>query len=142
MESASKRAQGTTRTWHALLGHLCPGSDMANSQVLPDTIHPSWMAQSPIGFCHGVPASAGRNAPLLAFATRLQMKRDDVKVPCTQIKTQCVWSEASRVSMESVHGSRHVRHRFHTEQVRPLSLLSRIHDLPAVHRRLNSIQPR
>ena len=90
---------------------------MANSQGLPDTVHPPWMAQSLTGFCHGVPASAGQNAPLLAFATRLQMKRDEAKVPCTQIKMQCVWSEASRVGMESVHGSRHVGDRFHTEQV-------------------------
>ena len=59
MESTLECARRTTRTWHALLGHLCPGSDMANHQVLPDTVHPPWMAQSPIRFCHGIPASAG-----------------------------------------------------------------------------------
>ena len=86
MESAPEHARRTTRTWCALLGHLCPGSDMANSQVLPDTVHPPWMAQLPIRFCHGIPASADRNAPLLVLATRLQMKRDDTKSHILKLK--------------------------------------------------------
>ena len=45
------------------------------------------------------------------------MKRDDAKVPCTQIEMQCVWPEASWVGMESVHGSGHVGDWFHTKQV-------------------------
>ena len=61
------------------------------------------------------------------------MKRDDAKVPCTQIKMQCIWSEASVAGMESVHGSRHGGNQFHSEKVQPMSLLSGIRDLPGVH---------
>ena len=72
VESMAKCPQGTTRTLCSLLGHLCPGSNMANGEVLPNPVHPPGMAQSPTGFCHGVSASTGQNAALHALTTRLQ----------------------------------------------------------------------
>ena len=59
MESAPQCPWGTTRTWCSLLQHLCPGSDMANGETLPDPVHPPGMAQSPTRFCHCLSASAG-----------------------------------------------------------------------------------
>ena len=108
MESAAKCPWGTTRTWCSLLGHLCPGGDMANSEVLPNPVPPPGMAQSPTGFCHGVSASASRNAALHALSTRLQVERDDQKVPCSQTHMQHLWPEASWPGLEQVHGQGHV----------------------------------
>ena len=100
MESMAKCPWGTTRTQCSLLGHLCPHSDMANSEVLPNPVHPPGMAQLPTRFCHGISASAGRNATLHALTTGLQVKRDDQKVTCSQVNMQCLWPEASWPGLE------------------------------------------
>ena len=44
MESMPQCPQGTTGTQCSLLGHLWPGSDVANSEVLSDPVHPPGMA--------------------------------------------------------------------------------------------------
>ena len=117
MESTPKCAHWSTRTWRALLGHLRPGSDMANRQTLPNLVHPPRVVQLAIGFCHGVPTSASRNAPLPTIATRVQKKMYDVKIPRAQTKMQCVWAKAIWEGMESIHGSGDEGDRFYTEHI-------------------------
>ena len=142
MESTPKCAWWSTRTQHALLGHLRPGSDLANCQTLPNLVHPSRVAQLAIGFHYGVPTSASRNAPLPTVATRVQEKGYDAKIPCAPTKTQCVWAKASWEGMELIHGSGDEGNRFYTEPVRPLPVLPRIYYLLGIHRRLHSLWPR
>ena len=99
-----KHAWRATRARSALLGNLHPSSDMANRAILFDSIHLARMAQPAIGFCHGIPASARGDAPLLILATMIQMKGYDPKIPYTQAQTQCVRAEAGRKSVEPIHG--------------------------------------
>ena len=93
---------------------------MANRAILFDSVHLTRMAKPAIGFCHGVPTSACRDAPLLVFATRIQTEGYDTKNKCAQAQTQCVWAEASRACVEPVHGPRDEVDRLRPKQVRPL----------------------
>ena len=132
MESASKRPWRATRTCCALLGHL--RSDLANCPVLPDPLPTAWVAQPSIGFCHGIPASASRDAPLTTIATRIQTKRHDLKIPRAQAQTQRVGADASRKSVEPIHGPGDEGNQFYPEQVRPLLVLPQFYHLLGVHR--------
>ena len=107
---------------------------MANHAILFDFVHLTLMAKPAIGFRHGVPTSACRDAPLLGIATRIQTEGDDMKNTCAQAQMQCVWAEASRASVEPIHGPRDEVDRLHPKQVRPLLVLPQVHCLPSVHR--------
>ena len=133
MESTHKCAWRATSARSALLGYLCPNSDMANCAILFDSIHLTQMAQPAIGFCHGVPASACGDAPLLALATRIQTKGHDPEIPCAQAQIQCVWAEASRKSVEPIHGQGDEVDWFYPEQVRPLLVLPQVHHFLGLH---------
>ena len=85
MESLSQCPWRTTSTWCSLLGHLCPSSNMANSEGFLDPVPDTGMAKPPTRFCHGVPTSAHRNAAVHVFATRIQMLQNDKENACTQV---------------------------------------------------------
>ena len=108
MEGMPQCPWRTTRTWCSLLGHLCPGGDMANGEILPNPVHPPRLAQSPTRFCHGVSASTGRNATLHVITPGLQAKWNDKKDPCSQVDMQCLWLETSWQGLEQIHGPGHV----------------------------------
>ena len=97
------------------------------------SIYLTQAAQSATGFCHGVPASACRDAPLLALAPRIQTKGHDPKIPCAQAQTQCVWAEASRKSVEPIHGPRDEDNRVYSKQVRPMLVLPQVNHLLGIH---------
>ena len=115
VESVPQCPRGTTRTWCPLLGHLCPSSDLANSEGLPDPVHPSRMAKLPTRFCHGIPTSACRNAALRAVAAGLQAQRDDKEDTCSQVDMHCIWPEASWPCLEQIHGPGHARNRLYSK---------------------------
>ena len=79
MEGPPECPWRTTGTWCTLLGHLRPCSDMANSAILLNLVHPSWMAKPATGFHHGIPPSAHRDATLHEIAARVQAQWDDKK---------------------------------------------------------------
>ena len=83
-----------------LLGHLRPRSDMANSTLFLDPVHPSGMAKSPTGFHHHIPSSARRDATLYAVAARVPMQWDDKKNTRPKINMQHVWAETGWLHME------------------------------------------
>ena len=57
------------------------------------------------------------------LASRVQTKRDDTKIQHAQAQAQRVWAEASRKSVEPIHGPGDEVNRFYSQQVRPLLVL-------------------
>ena len=47
VEGPPERAWQATRTWYSLLGHLCPGSHMANCSPFPYSVHYTGLAEPP-----------------------------------------------------------------------------------------------
>ena len=133
MESMSKRARRPTRIWSVLLGHLRSSGDLAKCPVPPDPLHTTRVAQPSIGFCHGVCASTSRDAPLPMIATRIQTKKYDQKIPRAQAQTQSLLAEASRKSVEPIHGPGYEGNWFYPEQVRPMLVLPQFYHLIGIH---------
>ena len=75
------------------------------------------------------------------IATRVQTKRHDEKIPRAHTQMQRVWAEASRTSVEPIHGPGDEGNRFYTEQVRPLPVLPWISYLLGIHRQLHHLWP-
>ena len=90
----------TTGAWRALLGHLRPTSDLADSMPVPDYLHPPRMAKSPTGLRNGIPSSASRDAALHAVAARVPMPRDDKKNTRPKTYTQHVRAETGWLCLE------------------------------------------
>ena len=134
VESTCKRAQRAARTRSALLGYLCPSSDMADGPLLLDPLSPDGLAHQTIRLCHGVPPSTSRDAPLPTLAAGVQKERNDTKNSRAQAQAQRVRSKTSRKGVESIYGPRHEIHRFHSQQVRPLLILSQVNRLFGLHR--------
>ena len=136
MEGPTQRAWQPTSPWCPLMGHLRPSSDMANSETLFNPIHDPWVAKPPTRLRHGLSSGPRRNAAVHTEAPGIQARRHVEKDTSTQIGEQRVRTEASGSCMEQIHGPRHERNRFQAEFLRSMSLLSRKHRLPGLHRRL------
>ena len=92
--------QRTTRTRRKLLGHLCPGDDLADCLPVSDSLPPTEVAKSSTRFRHGIPPSASGDATLHAIAPGIPASRNDEKGTCTETHTQHVWAKTGRPCLE------------------------------------------
>ena len=61
------------------------------------------------------------------------MKRDDTKISRAQTQVQLVQAEASRKSVEPIHGPGDEVNWFYPKQVRPLLVLPQVDHLLGIH---------
>ena len=113
VEGAPQCPWRATRAQCALLGHLCPGGDLADCTPVSDSLPPPWIAKSSTRFCHGLPPSAGRDAALHAVATGIPTPRNDTKNTCPETHMQRVWVETGWPCLEQVYGQGYERYRFY-----------------------------
>ena len=117
VEGAPQCPWRATRAQRPLLGHLCPGGDMADCLPVSDSLPPPWMAKSSARFRHGLPPSADRDATLHVVAAAIPTPWNDKKDTCPETHMQHLWTETGWPCLEQVYGQGHERHWVYAQQI-------------------------
>ena len=134
VESAPQCPRGTTRTWCPLLGYLCPGSDMANGEVLSDPVHPSrgWQSRQ-LDFVMAYPQVPAEmplymRLPQGYKCNGMTRKTHALKLICNvygQKQAGQVWNKYMDLGMREIG--------FTPRKIRPLSIFSWVCGLPSLY---------